>query len=250
MNETIGRLLAAGRVAEVFERGSRVVKLYKSTAAKPAAFREAGLHAAVEALGLPVPRVWSVEQIADRWGLVFDRVNQPSFAEHMLNNLVDVPQYLKCMVRLHMRIHAHQAVQFASLKVRLAANIAATKLLDKRRKQDLLAGIAAMPDGDRLCHGDFHPMNILGDLSQPVIIDWPDARRGDPAADVCRSYLLMKLHAANIAPAYLDMYCGTSGIAPPAVLSWLPYVAAARLAEDVPSELGALIKIVDSPSPD
>ena len=66
MNETIGRLLAAGRIAEVFERGSRVLKLYKSTAAKPVAFREAGVHAAVEALGLPVPKVWSVEQIAGR----------------------------------------------------------------------------------------------------------------------------------------------------------------------------------------
>jgi tRNA A-37 threonylcarbamoyl transferase component Bud32 len=250
MNERIGRLVAAGGVAEVFERGSRVLKLYKSTAAKPAAFREAGVHAAVEALGLPVPRVWSVEQIAGRWGIVFDRVNQPSFAEHMLNNSGDGPQYLECMVRLHMRIHAHEAVQFASLKVRLAANIAATKLLGECRKRELLAGIADMPDGDRLCHGDFHPMNILGDVSQPVIIDWPDARRGDPAADVCRSYLLMRLHAAEIAAIYLDAYCATSGIARSAVLSWLPYVAAARLAEDVPKEFDSLIKIVDPLSVD
>jgi hypothetical protein len=48
MNETIGRLLAVGNVAEVFEWYSRVVKLYKSTAAKPTAFREASIHAAVE----------------------------------------------------------------------------------------------------------------------------------------------------------------------------------------------------------
>ena len=34
------------------------------------------------------------------------------------------------MVQLHLRIHAHEAIQLASLKVRLAANIAATTLLD------------------------------------------------------------------------------------------------------------------------
>src|SRR5262249_42410006 len=68
MNEAIGRLLAAGNVAEIFEWGSRVVKLYKSTAAKPAAFRETAIHAAVEALGLPVPRVWGVQEIGSRWG--------------------------------------------------------------------------------------------------------------------------------------------------------------------------------------
>src|ERR1700736_2009488 len=60
MSERIGRLLAAGNVAEVFEWGSRVVKLYRSAAAKQTAFREAGNHAAVEALGLPVPAIWSV----------------------------------------------------------------------------------------------------------------------------------------------------------------------------------------------
>jgi hypothetical protein len=41
MSETIGRLLAAGNVAEVFAWGSRVLKLYRSAARKPTAFREA-----------------------------------------------------------------------------------------------------------------------------------------------------------------------------------------------------------------
>src|SRR5262250_515765 len=53
MSEPLGRLLAVGNVAEVFEYGPRVVKLYKAEAAKPVAFREASTHAAVEALGLP-----------------------------------------------------------------------------------------------------------------------------------------------------------------------------------------------------
>jgi Phosphotransferase enzyme family len=38
---------------------------------------------------------------------------------------------------------------------------------------------ANMPDDDRLCHGDFHPLNVLGEASQPFVIDWPDACRGE-----------------------------------------------------------------------
>src|SRR5215467_13723056 len=75
MIETIGRLLAAGQRAEVFEWGSRVVKLYRSAGSRRVAFREAAIHAAVEALGLPVPSVWSVQQIGGHWGIVFDRVS-------------------------------------------------------------------------------------------------------------------------------------------------------------------------------
>ena len=88
--------------------------------------------------------------------------------------------------RLHMRIYAHRAIQFAHLKVRLANNIAAPSLLDDRRKRDLLDGIREYA------------------RRRPPVprIDWPDARRGDPAADLCRSYLLMKLYAAEIATTY------------------------------------------------
>jgi aminoglycoside phosphotransferase (APT) family kinase protein len=103
-----------------------------------------------------------------------------------------------------------------------------------------------MPEGGRLCHGDFHPINVLGEVSRPVVIDWPDACRGDPAADVCRSYLLLKLHAEGTTDPYLDTYCRINNKAPQNILDWLPYVAAARLAEDVPDELDRLLEILSS----
>jgi hypothetical protein len=72
MGEAIGRLLAAGNVAEVFELGGRVVKLYRRPEAKPAAFREAAVYAAVEAMDLPVPAVRGTRSGAGpcgrRWG--------------------------------------------------------------------------------------------------------------------------------------------------------------------------------------
>jgi hypothetical protein len=246
MSETMGRLLAAGNVAEVFEWGSRVVKLYRSTAAKHTAFREAAIHAGVEAMGLPVSTVWSVQQIIGRWGIVFDRVSHESFAEGMRGDPTAVPQYLEILAQLHARIHAHPANQLGSLKVRLATNIARTRLLDDPRKQILLSRLADMPEGDRLCHGDFHPMNVLGQPSQPIVIDWPDACRGDPAADVCRSYLLLKLHAEEIADPYLDARCRINNVPRRRILDWLPYVAAARLAEDVPRDFDRLLAIVHS----
>ena len=246
MNQPLGRLLAVGNVAEVFEYGSCVVKLYKSAAGKPAAFREASIHAVVETLQLPVPMLWGVQQFGNRWGLVLDRVEQSSFAERMLNDPGAVPRHLECAVRLQMRVHTHGAPHLPELNARLAANIAGTGLLDAPRKQALLASLPTMPQGQQLCHGDFHPMNILGEIARPIVIDWGDARRGDPAADVCRSYLLLKLHAPQWAPTYLDAYCETAGMARGSVLDWLPCVAAARLAEAVPGEADRLLEIVNS----
>jgi hypothetical protein len=244
MSETIGRLLAAGNVAEVFEWGSRVVKLYRSAARKPTVFGEAAIHAAVEAMALPVPAVWGVLEVGGRWGIVFDRIKERSFAERMREDPRVIPECLETLARLHARIHSQPACQLGSLKSRLATRIAGIGLLDEPRKQILLGRLADMPEGDRLCHGDFHPINVLGQNSWPIVIDWPDACYGDPAADVCRSYLLLKLHAEDIAEPYLDAYCNIADMPRASILAWLPYVAAARLAENVPDDFARLLEIV------
>jgi aminoglycoside phosphotransferase (APT) family kinase protein len=222
------------------------VKLYRCAAAKQTAFREAAIHAAVEVLGLPVPAIWSVQQIDGRWGIVFDRVSGVSFAEQMRSDAAAIPQYLQILVRLHTRIHAHGANQFSSMKGWLATSITRAMPLDEPRKQILLNGLEDMPDGDRLCHGDFHPMNVLGNASQPIVIDWPNACCGDPAGDVCRSYLILKLHADEIAEPYLDAYSRVAGVPRHAILGWLAYVAAARLAEDIPGEQHRLLELARS----
>ena len=159
VSETIGRLLAAGNVAEVFEWGSRVVKLYRPSARKSTAFLEAAIHAAVEAMALPVPAVWGVIEVGGRWGIVYDRVKERSFAERIREDPSLIPECLQALARLHARIHDQPARQFGSLKSRLATNIAGIGLLDEPLKQSLLGRLADMPDGDRLFHGDFHPVN-------------------------------------------------------------------------------------------
>jgi Ser/Thr protein kinase RdoA (MazF antagonist) len=244
MSGAIGRLLGAGNVAEAFEWGERVIKLYRSPDAKAAAFREAAIQAAVEKMGLPVAAVWGVQRVGGRWGVVFDRVGGTSFAERMREDPAIVPVYLDHLARLHRRIHSHAAAELASLKLRMASAIAATNLLGEARKSALFGGLAGMPDGDRLCHGDFHPMNVLGELPHPVVIDWPDARRGDPAADVCRSWMLLKLHAAHMAEPYLEAYCRVGDPPREAILGWLPYIAAARLIENVPGETDRLLAML------
>jgi aminoglycoside phosphotransferase (APT) family kinase protein len=246
MSESMGRLLAAGQRAEVFEWGARVVKLCRSTGSKRITFREAAIHAAVEDLGLPVPTVWSIQQIDGRWGIVFDRVSGVSFAEQMRDDAAAIPQYLHILALLHTRIHGHLANQFSSLKDWLAASVTRALPLDEPRKQILLNGLRDMPDGDHLCHGDFHPMNVLGEASQPVVIDWPNACCGDPAGDVCRSYLILKLHADEIAEPYLYAYCRVTCVPRQTILNWLPYVAAARLAEDVSGEQHRLLELLRS----
>src|SRR3712207_5755762 len=142
MSATIGRLLARGNVAEVFEWGDRVVKLYRLPERKPAAFREAATHAAVEALGLPVPAVWGVREVGGRWGVLFDRVGEPTFADRMRCEPSAVPRYLSELAALQARIHVHPGTGFLPLKDRLAAQIERARRLDAAHREALLTGLS------------------------------------------------------------------------------------------------------------
>jgi aminoglycoside phosphotransferase (APT) family kinase protein len=241
-NSRLGPLLGIGKEAEVFAYGDGVAKLFRRPGAKAAAFREASTMAMVEQTGLPLPRVRGVEQIDDRWAVVMDRAAGPPLAERMRDPAA-VPECIERMVLLHQRIHAFPATRFTSLKSRLAGNIERAPALEAALRGRLLDGLAAMPGENRLCHGDFHPMNIMGSAGDEVVLDWIDAAAGDPAADVCRSYVLIRPVSPTLADAYADAYAAVSGVRRSAIMAWLPYVAAARLAEGVREDVPVLLEM-------
>jgi aminoglycoside/choline kinase family phosphotransferase len=105
-----------------------------------------------------------------------------------------------------------------------------------------------MPDGDRLCHGDFHPGNILVAPQGEIIIDWIDAVRGNPLADLARSTILLrgaaessqignileKAFVKTVLVEYIRHYFKLHPGGEQEYRRWLPIVAAARLSENIP----------------
>jgi Ser/Thr protein kinase RdoA (MazF antagonist) len=241
MNDQFGTLLGTGKEAEVYEHGELVLKLYRSTAPKSSAFREAATLAGIEALDLPAPKVHEVRQYAGRWGLVMSRAPGLPFAQTMRDNPSLVPAVLDAMARLQLQLHQQRGRALPSLKLRLGQDIERTPLLDEASKRRLLSGLTQLPDDDRLCHGDFHPWNVLGALERPMVIDWLDARSGSPLADVCRSCVLLHHFDPQMAAAYVEAYAAVSGTAPADILAWRPFIAAARLCEGVPEEAESLL---------
>lgn len=243
MHQQRGQLIGTGKEAEVYEFGDRVLKLYRAGPRKGSAFREAAILAAVEALDVPAPRVLGVEQVDGRWGVIMERAQGPAFAEAALRGGAALETHLAAMARLHAHIHTQPAPALGAQRAMLKRNISKTLLLDEVWRKRLLDGLAAQPDGDRLCHGDFHPWNILGGIDTPMVVDWLDASVGMPAADICRSYVLMAKARPDIATAYVEAYVAATGITQAEIEEWLPYVAAARLAEGVPEETETLLAL-------
>jgi len=71
----------------------------------------------------------------------------------------------------------------------------------------VLHHLAQLPIANTVCHGDFHPDNIMLTPTGPIVIDWIDATQGHPAADI--TAWLLPNTAAHISeglpPAYTDI---------------------------------------------
>ena len=68
-----------------------------------------------------------------------------------------------------------------------------------RRVRAILTSITAAPSDIAVCHGDFHPLNVLVDLSidadAMTVIHWTDATIDDRHADLARTITLLRVAA-------------------------------------------------------
>jgi Ser/Thr protein kinase RdoA (MazF antagonist) len=213
--------------------------------------------------------VYERVELAGRPGLVIERLE----GEDLLTLLGRRPWRVASVARtlggVHASLHATTAPDSlpelrAELRERLRSD-----LVPQDVREAVLPLLDGMPDGDRLCHGDLHPGNLLprGDGSH-VAIDWSMAARGDPAADVARTRLLIlgaALPAETPAPVarlmelgrrllwrgYLREYERRRGapLDEAAVATWERIWAAARLAENIAEERKALLGLARAGPP-
>lgn len=76
----------------------------------------------------------------------------------------------------------------------LKSQILEAPMLSEEEKSVILKYLEKLPEGTRLCHGDFHPDNVLMD-EQLWVIDWMTGVVGEPAGDAARSVVMFSLGA-------------------------------------------------------
>ena len=184
-------LLGKGFMAEVFvwEEG-RVLKLFHAGVEPAHAEREYKATRAVYEAGLPVPACYELIEIEGRSGIVFERVDGVSMMRYVQRKPWTTFRLTRQLAELHAHIHRCACpVELPSQREWFASRIEGVDLSESE-KETVRRSLAALPDGASICHGDFHPENVLLTSRGPVVIDWDSATRGHPLGDVaCTSRL-------------------------------------------------------------
>ncbi len=255
-----GPLLGEGRPAEVFAWGeAQVLKLYRAGWSAAEVNREGRLMQIAHAAGLPVPDVSEVLDVDGRTGIVCERIEGLSMQKAIEASPMAGARLASQLAELHARVHSLRATDLPSQRRWLENQIRAAVVLPEPARRRALAVLAEQPDGEALCHGDFHPDNILLTRHGPVIIDWFTATRGNPRADVANTRLLLHYGVPQGKPLSRLMEWGRRGFrwqytrryqqlrpgCGAEIAAWELPVLAAKLSELAPAEQSLVLARIE-----
>jgi uncharacterized protein (TIGR02172 family) len=258
----LGPLLAEGRTAEIYAwEDGKVIKLFREWVPRGNAEYEARLARLVHASGMPVPAVGDLIEVKGRPALIYERVEGRLLMDNLERQPWRMRSTIRELARLHAEMHTHHAPELPAQRQRLQRKIQDGPLPENLKEASLQA-LASLPDDDRLCHGDFHPGNVLVNEQGSVVIDWIDASKGHPMGDVARTWVLARFSGLNesnplqrwltgwMRERFISLYLSTYFSLAPGdqtqLVSWAPVIAAARLEEGVTDEEAALLAFVRS----
>lgn len=190
----LGRRIGSGREADVFAYGTgEVVKLLHAGHDPARADVEAAVLRTLEAAGYDAPRPRGVVTVDGRRGLVMTRVDGVDLFAALARNPLLLIRIGRVLATRQADLHDIVApAELPALADVLRSRIAAAVPLPDDLRDQALELLAGLDDGDRLCHGDLHPGNLVGPPRDPTVIDWAGATRGPPTADVARTQLLLR----------------------------------------------------------
>ena len=252
--------IAEGRTAELFAwDAGHVLKLYREWCPPDWVEHEARVAHAVTEARIPTPAVSKIVEVNGRRGLVYERVSGSSMLEDLNRHPWLMFGHARSLAELHVQINGLSVPGLPSYRGGLEQAIRVAPALPDDLRLRALSALEKLPDVQSLCHGDFHPGNVLLTAQGPIVIDWMTAKSGSPWADVARSSLLLTIGpkgaGKKVSPAlrlviglfhriYLNRYRAIAPDGGGELSRWKAVTAAARLAEEIEPEREALIEIV------
>lgn len=246
---SLGRPIASGRTAEIYPwRHYRVLKLFHEWVPEEDVRHEARIARAVQATGLAVPEVGEIVEVHGRLGLEYERLEGISMGQTMTTRPWTLVRLARLLAELHVGVHATRGTEgIPSQRERLERKVRGAQGLSTKLREAALRALERMPRGDRLCHGDFHPWNVIMTDRGTMVMDWFGATCGNPLADVARTAVVLesvqvmrepvtwmdKLVAQWCQRVYVRRYFELKPGGEREYRSWRPIVAAGRMSEGI-----------------
>lgn len=165
-----------------------LAKIYRDYVPQADIDREILCTECVQGKGLPVPEYRGFITYQGRRAILLEFIKGESMMKVLSSGTAEPEELADDFAKIHYDMHQCAADGLEKGKMRLERLL---RLSEPNLGTDLttrcLKLLDTLPEGNRLCHNDFHPGNIIYGDGSMIAIDWSDATSGNPLADVART---------------------------------------------------------------
>ncbi|MFD1356705.1 aminoglycoside phosphotransferase family protein [Fictibacillus halophilus] len=249
---TIEQIIGEGSTAQVIVLDEKTVaKQFFEHVSDSSIEHEYLMSKAVMDCGLPVPAIFKKVKLNGTTALLYERINGFPLTKKISKQPWTAFKLINQMAKIQVVMHDKEISESPQQKDILKQKINLANELTSEEKRFITEMLSKLPTGNSLCHGDFHPDNILVTEAGPIIIDWADATQGNRLADLARTLIILQygglpsemkpfkskavLYVRNLlASQYLRSYKRSFDFPIDSLKKWILPVAAARLNENIP----------------
>jgi len=187
-------LLAQGGQAEIYEFGKdKVIRVLRNKEDEDYLKIEMSVMNSLKEKNKTVPKIYEFLKIEERPSLIMERLNGDTMLDQIRKNPLKLLKNAEKLATLHMGIaDSAEGLGMISINDRAAHLIPKSILLEPELKEFALTTLAELPRGNDICHGDFHPGNIIITNGQYYVIDWFGATSGNLLSDIAHTYLILR----------------------------------------------------------
>lgn len=261
----VGHSIGKGKTAEVFECGvenEKVMKLFYSEMPIEYIEKEYETSRIIHNLGIPTPYAEELIKWNNQWGIIYEKEVGKNFTREVSTKLWQLKKTAYFFAELQVSFHKKSTEKLIPQNKYLSSHISRTSLLTSEEKSKVLYYLSTLPVDNKVCHGDFHPDNIIINDKKVAILDWMTGTSGNPCGDVAKTLLILKYSYLPeemskvtksilqtirnwFANFYLHTYQKLTNKSLDEIEKWFLPVMTARLVEGIhPSEKQFLLKMI------
>lgn len=194
------KLLGKGSQAEIYYYEGYAYKVFNKSYPVDYINNEFYIQTEVNKTNLRTIKYYKTD---DEHVLKMDYINGITMAENIKKSN-DFEYGIKEMINIQKQINSINNLKLLSVN-NCYEDYINKSVLSENYKKTALIYLDSIEEKNNLCHLDFHLLNIMCSNNDYIIIDWPNAKNGNPIHDYARTYIIMYEFTFPLSQTYLSL---------------------------------------------